>query len=155
MCHSGGVIIRIEPARPADVDALVGLLTELAEFYDTDSRPDAEETADALFGDLPAATVLLAWAGADLAGMAAYTYLWPAMGTRRSLFLKELFVAGANRHSGVGRQLMAALFDIAAERGCCRVEWTADQGNTAAQRFYAELGAPVLPTKLFYRTDLR
>ncbi|HEX5114349.1 MAG TPA: GNAT family N-acetyltransferase [Pseudonocardiaceae bacterium] len=149
------MIIRIEPARPADVDALVGLLTELAVFYGTDSRPDVDETEDALFGDLPAATVLLAWAGADLAGMAAYTYLWPAVGTRRSLYLKELFVAGEHRQSGVGRRLMAALFEIAEQRGCSRVEWTADQGNTAAQRFYAELGAAVLPTKLFYRSDLR
>lgn len=149
------MIIRIEPARPADVDALVGLLAELAQFYGTDSRPDVDETEEALFGELPAATVLLAWAGTDLAGMAAYTYLWPAVGTRRSLYLKELFVAGAHRRSGVGRQLMAALFEIAEQRGCSRVEWTADQENTAAQRFYAELGAALRPTKLFYRTDLR
>ncbi|HKN96053.1 MAG TPA: GNAT family N-acetyltransferase [Pseudonocardiaceae bacterium] len=147
--------IRIEPARPVDVDAIVGLLAELAEFYGTDVPPKADETADALFGDPPVATVLLAWAGADLAGMASYTYLWPSIGTTRSLFLKELYVAAAHRHSGVGRRLMAALFDVAAERGCSRVEWTTERSNTSAQRFYADLGAAVHPTKVFYRTDLR
>lgn len=148
-------MIRIEPARQVDVDALVGLLAELAAFYGTGVPPKADETADALFGEQPAATVLLAWDEDDLAGMAAYTYLWPAVGTIRSLYLKELFVSSAHRHSGVGRRLMAALFDVAAQRGCSRVEWTTDQGNTAAQRFYAELGAAVLPTKVFYRTELR
>jgi GNAT superfamily N-acetyltransferase len=154
LCDSGRVI-RIEPARPADVDALVGLLTELAAFYGSDSLPTADETADALFGDPPAASVLVARVGGDLAGMAAYTYLWPAEGSRRSLYLKELFVAAAHRRSEVGRWLMAALFLVARQRGCCRVEWTTDRGNEAAQRFYATLGADPLPTKVFYRTPLR
>jgi hypothetical protein len=33
------------------------------------------------------------------------------------------------------------------------VEWTTDQDNPDAQRFYAELGVPVRQSKLFYRVE--
>jgi hypothetical protein len=42
---------------------------------------------------------MLAWDGDDLAGFAAYSFLWPAVGLTRSLFLKELYVAEAARRT--------------------------------------------------------
>jgi GNAT superfamily N-acetyltransferase len=72
----------------------------------------------------------------------------------RSLYLKELYIAAAHRRQGVGKLLMARLFEVAAEHECSRVEWTADDVNVDAQRFYAELGVPVRTSKLFYRVSL-
>jgi ribosomal protein S18 acetylase RimI-like enzyme len=48
---------------------------------------------------------------------------------------------------------MRRLCNIAAERGCSRVEWTTDQDNPDAQRFYAGLGVHVNESKLFYRIE--
>ncbi len=149
----------VTAAQPGDVDAIAGLLAELAEYYGTSVVESPAERVrgitEALFGDPPAGAALLARVDGVVAGMAAYSYLWPAVGTTRSLYLKELYVAARYRRSGVGKLLMDALFDVAAERRCSRVEWTTDQPNVGARRFYAELGASVHPTKLFYRTELR
>jgi RimJ/RimL family protein N-acetyltransferase len=48
---------------------------------------------------------------------------------------------------------MRAIFETAATLGCNRVEWTTDTGNTAAQAFYARLGLPAYPSKIFYRVE--
>ena len=48
---------------------------------------------------------------------------------------------------------MQAIFETAARRGCSRVEWTTDVGNAAARAFYAGLGLPEYPSKVFYRVE--
>jgi GNAT superfamily N-acetyltransferase len=69
------------------------------------------------------------------------------------LYLKELYIIEAARQKGIGRLLMKRLYDIAVKTGCSRVEWTTDQDNPDAQRFYSELGVPVKESKLFYRIE--
>ena len=46
---------------------------------------------------------------------------------------------------------MEELRRTAIELGCSRVDWTADADNPGAQRFYARLGVPPLPSKIYYR----
>jgi GNAT superfamily N-acetyltransferase len=148
----------ITGAEPQHVGAIAGLYEEMAHFYGaTEVEPLADRTrliSAALFGDPPAGALLLAWDGEELAGAAAYSFLWPAVSLRRSLYLKELYVGSAYRKQGVGKLLMARLFEVAAEHECSRVEWTADDVNVDAQRFYAGLGVPVRASKLFYRVTL-
>jgi ribosomal protein S18 acetylase RimI-like enzyme len=100
----------------------------------------AAQVRDALFGDPPLARALLAWDGEALAGLASYSFLWPAAGLTTSLYLKELHVAQAYRRTGLGKMLMDGLYEIASARGCSRVEWTTDTDNPAAQAFYEALG---------------
>jgi GNAT superfamily N-acetyltransferase len=148
-------LIKLADAAPADAGAIAGLLAELAVFYSgtPEGTPDerAKQVRTALFGDPPAARALLAWDGAALAGLASWSFLWPAAGLTRSLYLKELYVAQAYRRTGAGKLLMEGLYRIAADYGCSRVEWTTDTGNSGAQRFYESLGATPLTTKIFYR----
>ncbi len=88
-----------------------------------------------------------------MAGFAAYSFLWPAVGATRSLYLKELYVPEKYRRRGVGALLMRAIFETAGPLGCSRVEWTTDARNTAAQAFYAKLGLRAHPSKIFYRVE--
>lgn len=140
------------------MEALAALFDEMDFFYGTteveprDQR--AREITDALFGEVPAASALLAWDDTQLVGVATYSFLWPAIGVTRSLYLKELYVCEAHRRRGVGKYLMEALFEVAVKHECSRVEWTTDDTNAGAQRFYEELGVPVTTSKLFYRVDL-
>jgi hypothetical protein len=48
---------------------------------------------------------------------------------------------------------MQALFEVAGQRGCSRVEWTTDSGNAGAQAFYGMLQLPSHPSKIFYRVE--
>lgn len=149
--------ITVSPAGPAHLSPIAELLDEMGRFYGTASAGPADErhrqVREALFGTPPAARALLAWDRSRLAGIAAYSFLWPALGLTRSLYLKELYVATAYRRRGIGTLLMRSLTEVASEHGCSRVEWTADTGSAAAQAFYSKLGIPPLPSKIFYRIE--
>ena len=106
---------------------------------------------DVLFGAPPLAYALVAWDGIAPAGLAAYSFLWPAAGLSASLYLKELYVAAAYQRSGASPLLMGGLGAIAAARGLSRLEWTTDASNAGAQAFYQALGAEPLRSKVFYR----
>lgn len=150
-------MIAVSPAVPGDIPALAALLAEMGRFYGaTDNEPldsRLRQINEALFVTPPAAYALLARDGADLAGFAAYSFLWPAVGLTRSLYLKELYVREKHRSRGVGNLLMRRLTEVASRHGCSRVEWTTDAGNAVAQSFYAALGYHRHPSKIFYRVE--
>ena len=147
----------VTPAEPAQVEAIAALAEEMDRFYGaTELEPldlRVRQINEAIFSNPPSAYALLAWDGDQLVGFAAYSFLWPAVGLTRSLYLKELYVIEAARRRGVGNLLMRSLYEIAIKHDCSRVEWTTDRGNPDAQQFYAELGVPVNEAKLFYRLE--
>jgi GNAT superfamily N-acetyltransferase len=149
--------VTVALARPEHGAAIAELLDELDGFYGVTHTEPAERRMDhirdGLFTSPPAAYALLAWEGERLAGFACYSFLWPAAGGSRSLFLKELYVAETCRGKGVGTLLMDALRRTAIQHGCSRVEWTTDDTNRSAMRFYEALGYARKPSKIFYRLD--
>jgi GNAT superfamily N-acetyltransferase len=149
---------QVTAAELKDIEAIAALLVELDAFYGaTDVEPldqRLQQIREALFSEANAGHALLAWDGSELVGLAAYSFLWPAVGLTRSLFLKELYVAKSHQRQGVGKLLMEGLTAVAAEHGCSRVEWMTEKTNTAAQQFYAALDAPVDESKVFYRVTL-
>jgi GNAT superfamily N-acetyltransferase len=73
------------------------------------------------------------------------------------LWLKDLYVTAEARSLGVGRVLMAELARVALAEGYVRIDWTTDESNTGAQRFYDGLAIP-RQDKVYYRLsgdDLR
>lgn len=150
-------MITIVHAEPGNAVAIAELAEQMDRFYGASQSEPLElrvrQIDEALFSIHPSAYALLAWDDGQLAGFASYSYLWPAAGLTRSLYLKELYVIETVRRKGIGKLLMQRLYDIATEYGCSRVEWTTDRDNPDAQRFYAELGIPVRESKLFYRIE--
>ena len=150
--------VTLLPARPDDAPVLAALMDELERFYGgAPTEPLEDQVAqikDALFGETPAAHALIAWDGETPAAFASYSFLWPAAGFTRSLYLKELYVAQPYRRTGVGRLLMDELHGIARRERCSRVEWTTDAPNDGARRFYASLGFAENASKIFYRSTL-
>lgn len=146
----------VVPATEDDVDAISELLDQVDRYYgDPGDEPRDErnrQVHEALFGPTPAARALVVKDDdGALIALASYSFLWPAAGATRSLYLKELYVTEKHRGAGVGTLLMEALYAEAERAGCSRVEWTADQDNPDAQRFYASLGVEVNSGKIFYR----
>ncbi|MFG2814443.1 cyclophane-containing RiPP N-acetyltransferase HaaN [Streptomyces sp. NPDC048410] len=154
--------VTIRPAEKSDTPGLAALIGEIERFYGTpeaDIQPEDERLAqveEALFGSPPLASALVVEdeAGA-LAGLAAYSFLWPSAGSSHSLFLKELYVREFLRRQGIGVRLMREIQAIGRARaGCTRVEWTTDRFNSDARAFYASLGFEEYDGKVFYRDDV-
>lgn len=149
--------IVVRPVEIDDLPAVAELMVEMDDFYDEPDRESAESKVESmrkfLFGTQPSAYLLVAHDEDDPAalGMAAYSYLWPAVGSSRSLYLKELYVRQARRRGGIGGLLMKSLFSLATEHNCSRVELTTDRTNVQAQNFYVSLGAMAADDKVFYR----
>ncbi|WP_406450502.1 GNAT family N-acetyltransferase [Streptomyces sp. NBC_00876] len=147
----------IRPADRSDIPALADLIEEIERFYGaTEIQPPDErrtQIEEALFGSPPlAAALVVEDENGTLAGLAAYSFLWPATGTTHSLFLKELYLRETLRQQGVGARLMAELHAIAAARPrCSRMEWMTDRSNPAARTFYESLGFAELDGKIVYR----
>lgn len=153
-------MVEITFATRARLPALVALVDEMNNFYGTPPSPeDAQAIEEVLFGEeggveWDGVDVLVAWDGDEAVGLAAFSTLWPAEGVSTSLYLKELYIAERARRRGIATALMAELADVAAGRGCSRVEWTTDADNSDAQAFYERLGVDPVPTKIFYRHTL-
>jgi GNAT superfamily N-acetyltransferase len=151
-------VVSVAPAELQHVEAIAALLEGMDRFYGaTEAEPldlRVRQINDALFSDPPAAYALLAWDDTRLVGIATYSFVWPAIGLTRSLYLKELYVPEDVRQSGMGKLLMQNLFELAVKHNCSRVEWTTDADNPSAQRFYELLDVPQNSSKLFYRAEL-
>ncbi|MEU5995231.1 GNAT family N-acetyltransferase [Spirillospora sp. NPDC047418] len=149
--------VTVTAATPENVPAILTLLEEMDQFYGGTTDGTVEERVDqlgqALFSDPPMAYALVAVEGEEVVGIASWSFLWPAVGLTRSLYLKELYVTRSRWRSGVGTALMRALFEVAAKHQCSRVEWTTDTDNPDAQQFYAELGFQQITSKMFFRAD--
>jgi GNAT superfamily N-acetyltransferase len=132
-------------------------MDELDRFYGAIEAESADlripQVAASLFQEPRAGYVSLAWEDEQLAGMAAYSFLWPAVGVTRSLYLKELYVIEAFRRKGIGTLLIQEVCQIAIMHACSRIEWTADAGNTLAEAFYERLGALKSWGKILYRAE--
>jgi GNAT superfamily N-acetyltransferase len=147
----------VAPIQPGDLKAFAALAEEMDRFYGTTEFDPLDvrlrQIQDALFGDPPWAYALIAWTDGQPVGFATYSFLWPAAGFTRSLFLKELYVIETARRAGVGKAIMESLAEIAVKTDCSRFEWQTDTPNTKAQRFYKDLGIAVDESKLFYRAQ--
>jgi GNAT superfamily N-acetyltransferase len=142
----------ITPATAEDAPTIATVLGEIEEYYSGDRiAPPTAEVVAALFGDWPAARVLLARDGDRVVGLASVSR-WPAAGADVSLYLKELYVREGHRRRGIARQLMDAVHAEARAAGCRRVEWTADRDNPPALDLYAALGIEPQRDKVFYRS---
>jgi GNAT superfamily N-acetyltransferase len=134
--HEGdrGVVTVVAPIQPGDLEAFATLAEEMDRFYGTKDFDPLDvrlrQIEDALFGDPPLAYALIAWTDEQPVGFATYSFLWPAIGFTRSLFLKELYVIETARRAGVGKAIMQSLAEIAVKTDCSRFEWQTDTPNT-------------------------
>ncbi|HEX8010553.1 MAG TPA: GNAT family N-acetyltransferase [Casimicrobiaceae bacterium] len=99
----------------------------------------------ALFGERPAAEVVLGWEGASPVAFALFFHNFSTFLGRKGLYLEDLFVRPGSRRRGYGRALLVHLARLAVERGCGRFEWAVLDWNASAIGFYQSLGATVLP----------
>jgi GNAT superfamily N-acetyltransferase len=150
-------VITYRHADPGDLSAVADLLYEVETFYGSTDLPPREpwerQIASLLFSSAPAARVLLAVDTDGPQAFASYSFLWPAAGVTKSVYLKELYVRETRRGCGIGAGLMAQLSSIAQQTGSSRLEWATDTDNPDAQAFYDKIGASRASGKIMYRVE--
>ena len=134
---------QIRPARLKDVPIILSLIRDLAAYERAPDEVTAteEQLVDVLFGEKPAAEVLLAFEQESPVGFAVYFYNFSTWLGRPGLYLEDLFVKPEKRGKGYGRALLVELAKIARDRGCGRMEWAVLDWNEPAIKFYRALGA--------------
>ena len=134
-------------AEPRDLDAIVGLIGELAAFEQLthllEVTPD--KLAPHLFGERPVAECVVGEVGGEIVAFALFFTNFSTFLARPGLYLEDLYVRPAHRGSGLGKALLQHLGRLAAERGCGRFEWSVLDWNANAIAFYEGLGATVMP----------
>lgn len=136
--------IEVRAGIVADVPLLLQFIHQMAAFERLPVTATEESLRAALFGEAPAARVLLAFSRTQPVAYVTYFFTFATMVGRRGLWLDDVFVAPAYRGQGVGRALMAYLAQIAIENQCARFEWMVLDWNQPALDFYQGLGAKVL-----------
>jgi GNAT superfamily N-acetyltransferase len=138
--------IRIAPARVDDLPVILSLIRGLAEYEKLAHECVATEDAlrQWLFGESPAAEVVIAWSGTEAAGFALFFRNFSTFLARPGLYLEDLFVVPQWRGRGVGRALLVHLARIAVERGYGRFEWSVLDWNEPAVAFYRRMGAAIM-----------
>jgi GNAT superfamily N-acetyltransferase len=138
--------VTIVPARPDDVSIILRLIKALAEYERLSDHVVATEEGlrAQLFGDRPAAEVVLAYVDDTVVGFALFFHNFSTFLGRPGLYLEDLFVVPEWRGRGVGRKLLAHVAAVAVERQCGRMEWSVLDWNTSAIGFYERLGATLM-----------
>jgi GNAT superfamily N-acetyltransferase len=133
----------IRPATVGDVPIILELIRALATYERAPNEVTATEQGlvDVLFGEKPAAEVLLAFEGNKAIGFAVFFHNFSTWLGRPGLYLEDLFVRPDDRGKGYGRALLVRLAQIARDRDCGRMEWAVLNWNEPAINFYRKLGA--------------
>ena len=137
----------IRPAEPRDLEAIVRLIGQLAEFENLTHllQVTPDTLGPHLFGARPVAEALVVDAGGRVVAFALFFTNFSTFLARPGLYLEDLFVEPEQRGGGIGEALLTRLAQIAAERGCGRFEWSVLDWNVNAIRFYERMGATVMP----------
>jgi GNAT superfamily N-acetyltransferase len=137
---------KVRPARVEDVSIILQLIRDLATYERAPDEVTATEQqlVDVLFGERPAAEVLLAFEGQSPVGFAVFFYNFSTWLGRPGLYLEDLFVKPDKRGKGYGRALLVELAKIARDRVCGRMEWAVLDWNEPAIKFYRTLGAKAM-----------
>jgi len=134
---------RIRRVRESDVDAVVGLAYELAEYERApqDCHLTAGQLHTALFGPAPALFGHVAEVDGAVVGSALWFLNFSTWRGVHGIYLEDLYVRPAMRGSGLGKALLTALAQECVDKGYARLEWSVLDWNTPAIDFYKSLGA--------------
>jgi GNAT superfamily N-acetyltransferase len=155
-----GVRATIRPVERHDVDAVVGLVHELADYERASEHCllTADQLHTALFGPSPALYGHVAEVADEngrptVVGCALWFLNFSTWRGVHGLYLEDLYVQPAHRGSGIGRALLARLAAVGAERGLARLEWAVLDWNAPSIGFYRSLGAVEMDEWTVFRLD--
>jgi len=135
--------IGLRTATERDVPLILSFVRELAEYERLSHEVVATEELlrASLFGERPAAEVVIGNYGDEPAGFALFFHNFSTFLGRPGIYLEDLYVTPSLRGRGVGRAMLAYLAKLAKKRACGRLEWSVLDWNAPAIKLYKSIGA--------------
>ncbi|MFE9452129.1 GNAT family N-acetyltransferase [Streptomyces sp. NPDC006739] len=138
----------IRAATTNDIAEIRAMIRELAEYERAleQARASEEQLREALFGEHPAASALIA-EDDETGETLGYAMWFPRFSTwtgNRGIHLEDLYIRPRGRRGGHGKALLAALAAHCERNGYDRFEWWVLSWNEPAIDFYKSLGAEFL-----------
>ena len=150
------------PAEPGDVDDIVAMIRELAEYEQGRGRTghigaDPRHVVHRFRhpSGSPAASCLVVADGDSIAGMALWFLNFSTWRGRHGVYLEDLFVRPQYRGRGYGKALLVALARICVDHDYGRLEWSVLDWNQPAIDFYRSQGAVAMDEWTVYRVSGR
>lgn len=150
-------VVSFRLAAAADRLIIQQLFHEAEVHYEGHGAPSRESVAAHVDKNVVPALarceILLVESGGAVAGMASFGQLYPAPNLGGQIQIKDIFVRDGFRNRRIGAAILRFLAALAIERGCTRVDWTAETSNPRALEFYDRLGVPRVESKVYYRLE--
>jgi GNAT superfamily N-acetyltransferase len=152
----------IRPVRPDDIDEVLEMVRELAEYEQAADQliATAQMYQRIFFGANPAVFALVIehpGPGHQLVGFAIYFRNFSTWLGKYGLYLEDLYVRPQYRGHGYGKSLLAHLAKECLDNDYGRLEWWVLDWNAPALGFYRSLGAEPMTDWTVHRitgTDL-
>jgi aminoglycoside 3-N-acetyltransferase I len=126
----------------------------MAEVFGEEHTELRDEYIDRLFKDGRFLALAAVLRKEVIGGITAYVLPMTRAETRE-LFIYDIAVARPYQRRGIGRQLVAALLELAADLGIQAVFVAADNDDDHALKFYRALNAEALSATLFLLTPFK
>ena len=134
--------VTIRPLRASDVADWRRLWTDYLTFYHSSvSEAVYASTFARLLGDDPHDFYgLVAEQGNTLVGLVHYVFHRHCWRIENTCYLQDLYADPAVRGTGIGRQLIEAVYQAADQAGAPAVYWLTQDGNRQARQLYDRIG---------------
>ena len=145
-------MLTFRPAERKDCGLILNFIRRLAEYEKiSDQVVATEELLEHWIFDMRKAEVIFPCIDGKEVGYALFFHNFSTLLGRAGIYLEDLFILPEYRGRGCGRAMMKKLAQIAAERGCGRLEWWCLDWNKPSIDFYLSLGAEPMSDWTTYR----
>jgi GNAT superfamily N-acetyltransferase len=141
---AGELEIEIREGTKDDVPLILSFIREMAAFENLPVVATEAGLQEILFGDHPAAQVILVYIGDTPVAYANYFFTFSSMVGKRGIWLDDIYVRPEYRGKKIGRTIMAYVAQAALDHDCGRFEWSVLDWNENAIQFYKKLGANIM-----------
>ena len=134
--------VKIRPAEPTDVKAILALINELALFEKAPEQvinSEAQLLKDG-FGQEALYSCFVAELNAEVIGI-SFCYVRYSTWKGACLYLEDLIVTEQHRRKGIGKQLLMHTIEFAKSKGYKRLQWQVLDWNAPAINFYKKYDA--------------
>jgi GNAT superfamily N-acetyltransferase len=130
----------IRPISAADYAVWLPLWQGYLQFYQSELPAEVSLTSWQRFLDPSEPThAALAWRDGQAVGLVQWIFHRSNWSVEHSCDLQDLFVDGALRGAGIGRQLIEYVYAQAHAAGASRVHWMTHESNTDARQLYERI----------------